>query len=174
MLNPSRFFFKNAGSSVTFINSWMLLPVTSTVNFEGEVKAIKILLLNFILKIQNFTRAVILVDSKPTIQITLKVLSIRECRQMLQTLKRQQKHIMFQWIPSHIGLMGNEMADFAKKGSRMSCQPSLPRIGSDICVLCNQNFMMKKHLFQCTSLNRERQQAKDISNLYWEARRKIV
>ena len=47
-------------------------------------------------------------------------------------------------------------------------------IDSDICVFCNKNFIMNsEHLFQCRSLNRERQQAKDISCLYWEARGKI-
>ena len=34
-------------------------------------------------------------------------------------------------------------------------------IESDICVLCNQNSIMNlKHLFQCSSLNKERQQTK--------------
>ena len=34
---------------------------------------------------------------------------------MLQTLSRQQKHIIFQWIPSHIDLMENETADLLAK-----------------------------------------------------------
>jgi len=35
---------------------------------------------------------------------------------------------------------------------------------TDICVLCNQNSIMdSEHLFQYSSLHREREQAKDIS-----------
>jgi hypothetical protein len=48
-------------------------------------------------------------------------------------------------------------------------------IGLDICVLCNQNSIMNSdHLFQCSPLSRQRQQAKYISSLYWEARGKMV
>ena len=41
---------------------------------------------------------------------------------MLQTLSRQQKYIIIQWMPSHVGIRGNETIDhLGKKGSRMSC-----------------------------------------------------
>ena len=44
--------------------------------------------------------------------------AIIKCKHAKKTLNKQQKHI-FQWIPSHGDLMGNERADLAKKGSRI-------------------------------------------------------
>ena len=42
-----------------------------------------------------------------------------ECRSLLKQLANQNKTIAFQWVPSHIGVFGNEMADeLAKKGTR--------------------------------------------------------
>ena len=66
--------------------------------FEGEVKAIEVALLSLFPRIHNFNRVVVLVDSKAAIQavasdITPKVPSITEYRQMLQTLS--YKHIIF-------------------------------------------------------------------------------
>ena len=59
--------------------------------FEEEVITIEVALLNLIPRIHNFSRAVILIDSKAAIQaIPPMVLSIIECRQMLQALTRQQ------------------------------------------------------------------------------------
>ena len=46
---------------------------------------------------------------------------------------------------------------------------------SHIYVFCNQNSILNsEYLFQCCSLNRESQQAKYKSSLYWEARAKMV
>jgi hypothetical protein len=43
---------------------------------------------------------------------------MRQCRKLLKHL--QNKSIAFQWIPSHIGIVGNEIADeLAKKGTRV-------------------------------------------------------
>jgi hypothetical protein len=37
---------------------------------------------------------------------------------VLKHLRKQNKSIAFQWIPSHIGIVGNEIADeLAKKGT---------------------------------------------------------
>ena len=56
--------------------------------FEGKVTAIEVVTLSLIPRILNFNQAVILIDSKEAIQavttnITPKVPSITECRQML-------------------------------------------------------------------------------------------
>ena len=59
--------------------------------FEEEVKTIEVALIKLIPRIQNFNRTVILIDSKAAVQavasnITPKVPSIMERRQMVQTL----------------------------------------------------------------------------------------
>jgi ribonuclease HI len=72
-----------------------------------------------------FTKAAILVDSKAEIQaITSNQIpedeTVTECRKLLKHLQKQNKSIAFQWIPSHIGIVGNEIADeLAKEGTRV-------------------------------------------------------
>ncbi|KAJ9578040.1 hypothetical protein L9F63_025100, partial [Diploptera punctata] len=64
-------------------------------------------------------------DSKVAIQAitsnqTPENETILECRKLLKYLNNQNKLIVFQWIPSHIGIVGNEIADgLAKKGTKI-------------------------------------------------------
>jgi ribonuclease HI len=96
---------------------------TNNSAFDGEVKDIEVALnkLSFCLKV--FTKAAILVDSKAAIQAitsnqTPEDQTITECPKLLKHLKKQNKSIGFQWIPSQIGIGGNEIADeLAKKGT---------------------------------------------------------
>jgi hypothetical protein len=65
------------------------------------------------------------VDSKSTIQnIASNKLAttqtVKEARKILKLLDRQDKTVAFQWVPSHLGIHGNETADpLAKKGTTL-------------------------------------------------------
>ena len=73
----------------------------------------------------NFKKVVFLVDSKSAIQkITSQNASesatVTDIRNSLKLLTKINKKIHFQWVPSHIGLSGNELADnLAKKGTKI-------------------------------------------------------
>ena len=81
-------------------------------------------------------------DSKATIQaITQNKVpeseTIRECRTLLKFFENQKKWIGFQWIPSHIGILGNEIADtLAKRGTQIqipvNLEPHLRRKMEDV------------------------------------------
>jgi len=70
-----------------------------------------------------FKKAVLLVDSKAVIQAiasnkqaTSQILN--EARKTIKLLNRQGKGVVYQWVPSHVGIHGNETADLlAKKGT---------------------------------------------------------
>ena len=48
-------------------------------------------------------------------------------------------------------------------------------LDTDSCTLCNQDVVLNAdHLLKCSALDSNRQQAQDISSLYWEATRKMV
>jgi GH24 family phage-related lysozyme (muramidase) len=45
---------------------------------------------------------------------------VKEIRRTIKLLSKQEKTIAFQWIPSHVGIHGNETADLlAKKGTTL-------------------------------------------------------
>jgi ribonuclease HI len=96
---------------------------TSNSAFDGEVKAIEVALNNLSFHLKMFTKAAILVDSKAAIQAitsnqTPEDKTITECRKLLKHPQKQNKSIAFQCIPSHIGIVGNEIADeLGKKGT---------------------------------------------------------
>ena len=73
-------------------------------------------------------KIVILVDSKSAIQALnnyqKKNTIIEEIRSTYRILLAQKKTIILQWIPSHIGLFGNDQADYlAKKGTKIKQKP---------------------------------------------------
>ncbi|KAJ4445182.1 hypothetical protein ANN_06983 [Periplaneta americana] len=97
-------------------------------SFDGEITAISESLRNLLCQINKFKNAVILSDSKAAI---LSIVSkhtpssqIAEINKMLSQLITLNKRIVFQWIPSHCGILGNENADaLAKKGSTATYRP---------------------------------------------------
>ncbi|KAJ4441067.1 hypothetical protein ANN_10917 [Periplaneta americana] len=99
-----------------------------TTSFDGEISAVSESLRNLLCHINKFKNAVILSDSKAAI---LSIVSkhtpsfqTAEITKMLSQLISLNKRIVFQWIPSHCGILGNENADaLAKKGSTASYRP---------------------------------------------------
>ncbi|GFW51810.1 uncharacterized protein LOC103524116 [Trichonephila clavipes] len=91
-----------------------------TTHFDGEVEAIHIALQQLAVRLPPIERAVILSDSTSALQALSNYnenncLRVQNCREFLGKIKGK---IVFQWVPSHCGLWGNERADFlAKKGT---------------------------------------------------------
>ncbi|GFW91112.1 uncharacterized protein LOC103524116 [Trichonephila clavipes] len=84
------------------------------------VKAIHIALQQLAVRLPPIERAVILSDSTSALQALSNYnenncLRVQNCRELLGKIKGK---IVFQWVPSHCGLWGNERADFlTKKGT---------------------------------------------------------
>ncbi|KAJ4436603.1 hypothetical protein ANN_16636, partial [Periplaneta americana] len=99
-----------------------------TTSFDGKIVAISERLRNLLCHINKFKNAVILSDSKAAI---LSIVSkhrpssqTAEITKMLSQLISLNKRIVFQWIPSHCGILGNENATaLAKKGSTATYRP---------------------------------------------------
>lgn len=114
-----------AGAGVTchLFSSYKSLGYGTT-NFDGETEAIQVALQNLLYRISHFHQAVILSDSRAAIiaitsQLSPKNQTIIECWKILTHLTALKKHVVFQWIPAHCGLSGNDKADFlAKKGTK--------------------------------------------------------
>ncbi|GFX15198.1 uncharacterized protein LOC103521360 [Trichonephila clavipes] len=91
-----------------------------TTYFDGEVEAIHIALQQLAVRLPPIERAVILSDSTSALQALSNYnenncLRVQNCRELLGKIKGK---IVFQWVPSHCVLWGNERADFlAKKGT---------------------------------------------------------
>ncbi|GFV96477.1 uncharacterized protein LOC103524116 [Trichonephila clavipes] len=100
--------------------SFIFLFFPLTTHFDGEVEAIHIALQQLAVRLPPIERAVILSDSTSALQALSKYnenkcLRVQNCRELLGKIKGK---IVFQWVPSHCGLWGNERADFlAKKGT---------------------------------------------------------
>ncbi|GFS61972.1 uncharacterized protein LOC103524116 [Trichonephila clavipes] len=91
-----------------------------TTHFDGEVEAIHIALQQLAVRLPPIERAVILSDSTSALQALSNYnenncLRVQNGRELLGKIKGK---IVFQWVPFHCGLWGNERADFlAKKGT---------------------------------------------------------
>jgi ribonuclease HI len=78
---------------------------------------------NLSFRLKMLTKAAILADSKAAVQAitsnhTPEDETITEVRRLLKHLRKENKSIAFHWIPSHNGIVGNEIADeLAKKGT---------------------------------------------------------
>lgn len=96
-----------------------------TSNFDGELEAIYIALSQLCARLHSFSKVVIFCDSMSAIQAISSLKNnvtskIREIRKSIKNLKDANKIITFQWVPSHIGIEGNEKADYlAKKGTKI-------------------------------------------------------
>jgi ribonuclease HI len=77
-------------------------------------------------RIGSFEKAVIFSDSGAAVQSIAKFDAlpskrVTEIHSSIKLLQGLQKDIKFQLIPSHCGVMSNEMADYlAKKGTKIS------------------------------------------------------
>ncbi|GFV50596.1 hypothetical protein TNCV_3122931 [Trichonephila clavipes] len=94
-------------------------------------------------------RAVILSDSTSTLQALSNYnenncLRVQNCRELLGKIKGK---IVFQWVPSHCGLWGNERADtFGKKGngypSELSKRPDTSFCQTEIKRIFRESFRL--------------------------------
>ncbi|GFX62747.1 uncharacterized protein LOC103524116 [Trichonephila clavipes] len=114
-------FAQGAGIGVfSHLFSFYLHAGPLTTHFDGEVEAIYIALQQLAVRLPPIERAVILSDSTSALQALSNYnenncLRVQNCRELLGKMKGK---IVFQWVPSHCGLWGNERADFlAKKGT---------------------------------------------------------
>jgi ribonuclease HI len=91
-----------------------------TTHFDGELDAIRIALQQLVVRLSSHQKAVIFSDSISALQALssnqeIACSRIKCCRKFLKSI---QGVVAFQWVPSHCGLWGNEMADMlAKKGT---------------------------------------------------------
>ncbi|KAJ4431135.1 hypothetical protein ANN_19730 [Periplaneta americana] len=119
---------QSAGAGVTCLFSLYRSLGYETTSFDGEIIAISESLRNLLCHINKLKNAVILSDSKAAI---LSIVSkhtpssqTAEITKMFSQLISFNKRIVFQWIPSHCGILGNENADaLAKKGSTATYRP---------------------------------------------------
>ncbi|KAJ4447107.1 hypothetical protein ANN_09107 [Periplaneta americana] len=119
---------QGAGAGVTCCLFSFYRSLGYGTSFDGEITVISESLRNLLCHINKFKNAVILSDSKAAI---LSIVSrhtpssqTAEITKMLSQLITLNKRIVFQWIPSHCGILGNENADaLAKKGSIATYRP---------------------------------------------------
>jgi ribonuclease HI len=96
-----------------------------TTHFDGEIEAMNTALMQLFGRIGSFEKAIIFSDSSAAIQSIAKLDAlpsnrVTEIPSSIKLLQGLQKDIKFQWIPSHCGDVGNEMADhLAKKGTKI-------------------------------------------------------
>ena len=102
---------------------------TPSSNFEGEVAAVNAAC-NKLSSVANFKNVVFLVDSQSTIAAlsgnspTDSSLTL-ETRMTLNKYLQDGWNIKLQWVPSHVGIVGNEKADFLAKRGTTLWQPQL-------------------------------------------------
>ncbi|XP_042901433.2 uncharacterized protein [Parasteatoda tepidariorum] len=94
----------------------------------------------------DFKHIWILTDSKSSIQHLSNWMNVgdRATASILGMLFRLSADfgVHFQWIPSHVGIKGNEMADsLAKDASLQPLQPDLPSTFNEVFAECKKMFM---------------------------------
>ncbi|VDO12442.1 unnamed protein product [Rodentolepis nana] len=108
---------ENVGASVySELFSFFAVARHNRSAFEGEIEAIRIALCQLSCLDTKFTKAVVLSDSQSAINSIgsrepPKTAEIKECRKLYQMLREKNKTVVLQWIPSHCGINGNELAD---------------------------------------------------------------
>ena len=85
-------------------------------HYVGELRAIRSALRNILYRPHIKQKIVILSDSKsaiePIVNYSNKTIhSIQEIRSLIKTVNIRNKEVILQWIPAHVGIMGNEHAD---------------------------------------------------------------
>ena len=105
-------------------------------NFNPEIKAISCALQLLLTQQYSSLKIVILSELKAAIQSvafssTFLNKEVQEINKMIRIHQKLGRQITFQWIPSHIGIRGNEAADrLAKKGTTLHQTVTLPDITS--------------------------------------------
>ena len=114
-----------AGTHCHLFSTYLSLGRHQT-SFDGEFRAITSALNQLTCRPQTFENAVILSDSKAAISATANYLlpptdrDILQCRAIMRSLNTSSKKVSLQWIPSHCGIAGNDVADsLAKKGTHI-------------------------------------------------------
>ena len=90
--------------------------------FQAEVLAISEVAKNLLLEKMRYQTVVALVDSqaaiKALIKCTVALITVFNCVRNLNQLGKQN-HVSIAWIPGHVGVHGNEVADYlAESGSK--------------------------------------------------------
>lgn len=94
-------------------------------NFDGELEAIRIATEQLSVRTVQLNNIVIFSDSQSAIQAIVahnvpESKIINSCRNNIDLLASRGKTVVLQWIPSHVGIDGNERADtLAKKGTEI-------------------------------------------------------
>ena len=146
--------------------------------FGGEIKAIHIALSQIICRQQINDHIVILSDSKAAIQaITshqiIQNKEILECRNLITTLQLKHKTLVLQWIQSHCGTKGNEIADkLAKRGAICLQQPTSLTLYHSATIIIKQTVKgtFKNNLQSWT----QEKQCKDIAKITPDVPRKTA
>jgi ribonuclease HI len=121
-------------------------PGNNRTSFDGETTAINKGLHQLLLRPMAFKKAVLLVDSKAAIQAidTNKQATsqtVNEARKTIKLLNRQGKTVVFQWVPSHVGIHGNEKADLlANKGTSLYIKQIPPNYKIFMRLINNNKF----------------------------------
>lgn len=116
-----------AGIYCKYFSQYLTLNQGSTV-FEAEIQAIATALTHILHNTMNENKIVLLIDSKSAIEAInnqqIRTAVIDEIRYIYKSLEAQGRKIVLQWVPSHVGLQGNEQADFlAKQGTSIIRKP---------------------------------------------------
>ncbi|XP_035217027.1 uncharacterized protein LOC118190430, partial [Stegodyphus dumicola] len=105
---------EGAGAGVLCdVFSFYLHGGSHTTDFDGEVEAICLALQQLSGRLSPLDKAVILSDLSSALQalasnLTKQRARVQSCKALLS---RIQTKVVFQWVPSHCGLQGNEMAN---------------------------------------------------------------
>jgi ribonuclease HI len=89
--------------------SYYISGGSNRTSFDGETTAINKALHQLLLRPRAFKKAVLFVDSKAAIQAiaTNKQATsqtVNKARKTIKLLNRQGKTVVFQWVPSHVGI----------------------------------------------------------------------
>ena len=123
-------------------------------------------------------KLLILSDSKAAIQAITshKIIQnkeILECRNLITALQLKHKTLVLQWIPSHCGTKGNEIADkLAKRGAMCLQQPTSLTSYHSATIIIKQTV---KGTFKSNLQSRtQEKQWKDIAKITPDAPRKTA